>query len=319
MTGVALWWAVATAVSFGAADFLGGLASRRAPVLPVVLVSQIVAALVMAAFVVVEGAAPTPRALAWGAAGGATSGLAFLVYYRGLAIGRMGLVSTVTAVCSALVPVLVGVVLGGERPGTAAVAGMVVSLVAVVLLSSGGSHADDHATPAVAVPAATPTGATVPDEVRSRATSDRSPADGVQLPGPPGLVEGAAAGIGYGAFFICIERVGEEGGAGWPLLAAALATVVVVFGIVVARRVNVATVRPAVGLVVVTGVLQLAGGLAVLLSVRAGPLSLVAVVAALSPVPTMLLARAVLAERLARPQVAGVALALVGVALIAGN
>lgn len=300
MTGLAVVWAVATAASFGAADFVGGWVSRRVPVIPVVLVSQLVAVALFAAALLVDRRPATTAALTWGAAAGVGAGLAFVVYYRGLAVGRMGLVATVTAVTSAVVPAAVGVVLAGERPTAGAVVGAAVALGAVVLLSAGGPHGDDAG-------AALGGGDGVP-----------MPRRGTTMPGPPGLVEGILAGLGYGAFFVCIERTGE-GSAVWPLLAAAMATVAVVGLIAASRRSDLRAAAMAPGPIVAAGALQAGGGLAVLLAVRQGLLSLVAVVAALSPVPTTVLARVVLAEHLERHQVLGVGLAVVGVALIAAS
>jgi drug/metabolite transporter (DMT)-like permease len=289
VTGLALVWALATAVAFGTADFLGGVASRRVPVLPVVLLSQLVALVLLGVSAVVLTGPLTEEALVWGAAAGVAAGLAFLAYYRGLAVGRMGLVSTMTAVWSAVVPVAVGLTVGGERPAGIAVLGIGVALVAIVLLSSGPAEEDG---------------------------SSLRPPDGFVV-GQPGLVEGVGAGIGYGAFFVFIERAGE-GSVAWPLSAAAGATVLVVGAIGLWQRTDLGSARRHLGPIAATGLFQALGGVAVVLAVREGLLSLVAVVAALSPLPTMLLARTLLAERLTVRHLAGVALALLGVALIAG-
>jgi drug/metabolite transporter (DMT)-like permease len=286
VTGGALAWALVTAVAFGAADFLGGMASRRAPVLAVVLVSQVLALVLLALVSPFAGAGPSAAALGWGAAAGVAAGFAFLAYYRGLAIGRMGVVSTMAAIWSAVVPLVVGVVVGGERPSAPAVAGAVVAVVAIALL------------------AATPLGEGVP------APGSRG--------GWPGLGEGVAAGIGFGLFLVFVERAGP-GPPVWPLLAAAAGTTAVVGALAAWRRVDVAAVRGHLTLVAGAGAFGVLGGMAVLLAVRDGLLSLVAVVAALSPVPTIVLARLVLHEHLRGRHLLGVALALAGVALIAGG
>ncbi|HUF31765.1 MAG TPA: EamA family transporter [Acidimicrobiales bacterium] len=291
MTGLAIAWALLTALAFGAADFLGGLASRRVPVLPVVLVSQIVAVVLLAVSVVLVPGTWTAAALGWGTAAGAAAGLAFLAYYRGLAVGRMGLVSTMAAVWSAVVPVVVGLTLGGERPAGVAVAGIGVAIVAITLLSSG-EAAPGPAPPGIGA------GGTVP------------------ALGQPGLVEGVLAGIGFGGFFVFIERTGTAS-ATWPLLAAATATTVVVGVVALVRGADLRLVRGHLRPVVAAGVLQVVGGLAVVLAMREGLLSLVAVLAALSPLPTMLLARVVLAELLTGRQLGGICLGLLGVVLIA--
>jgi drug/metabolite transporter (DMT)-like permease len=113
---VSVIMALAASFTYGVADFVGGLLGRREPILAVVLWSQavgLVLALGAAALVGQESVAPAD--FAWGAAGGlaGTAGIFFL--YKGLAEGRMAVVSPVAALVGAIVPLGIGLALG-ERP-----------------------------------------------------------------------------------------------------------------------------------------------------------------------------------------------------------
>lgn len=106
---------LAVALSYGAADFLGGLATKRTPVWAVVVLSQHSSLPLLAVLVLLAGGQPTGRALALGSAAGALGAVGLACLYRGLALGRMSVVAPVTAVGAAVVPLLWG--LGrGERP-----------------------------------------------------------------------------------------------------------------------------------------------------------------------------------------------------------
>uniref|UniRef100_UPI0024576A2C EamA family transporter n=1 Tax=Nocardia abscessus TaxID=120957 RepID=UPI0024576A2C len=120
MTAVLL--ALAAAVGYGVSDFYGGVASRRVTALRVVIYSYPFSVLlVLAPLPFVSGTAD-PASLAWGAAAGVASGVAVWWFYAALADGPMAVVSPLTAVLVAGIPVLVGL-LTGARPGPRAGAG----------------------------------------------------------------------------------------------------------------------------------------------------------------------------------------------------
>src|SRR4051794_4513552 len=98
------------AAAYGAADFFGGLSSKRAPVSAVVVLSQLMGLAVLVVLVPIAGGNPTEHDLALGAAAGAFGGIGLVCLYRGLAIGRMSVVAPITAVGAAVVPVLWGLV-----------------------------------------------------------------------------------------------------------------------------------------------------------------------------------------------------------------
>jgi len=274
--------ALASATVYGVADFLGGMATRRAAVLAVTGLSQLTGLVVLAALLPFRPGGPTGADLALGALAGLFGGAGLVLFYSGLAAGPMSVVAPLTAVTSAGLPVLVGVLLG-ERPSTGSLVGVALSLVAILLVSA---EPGSSARQALA-------------GLRTRAT-----------------LMALAAGAGFGGFFSVLGQTGEAAGL-WPLAAARVASVVMLAGVALALGARLSRGTGALALIVASGVLDMAANVLYLVAVRGGLLTLVAVIASLYPVSTVLLARLVLAERLARPQIAGLGVAAAGVALIA--
>src|SRR6185295_11044796 len=136
--------AILASVFYGAADFLGGVATTRAPTYSVVVVSQAAGVLLLAiALPLLPAATIAPAALLWGAAAGCAGGIGVALLYRGLASGPMSVVAPVTAVCAVVVPVVAGLSLG-ERPSGVTLAGIGLAVVAVALAGQS-VHADEPA------------------------------------------------------------------------------------------------------------------------------------------------------------------------------
>ncbi|MGY1987546.1 MULTISPECIES: EamA family transporter [unclassified Blastococcus] len=271
--------ALASAVVYGAADFLGGLASRRASVFAVVAVSQLTGLLALVVLLPWLGGPVTTADLAWGAASGLAGSAGLLVFFRALAVGVMSVIAPVTALTAAAVPVLVGL-LGGERIGPWATAGILLALGAVVLVSAeGGLRALRGARPASLVPA---------------------------------LVAGAA----FGLFFVLLDRT--SAGAGLtPLVAARVASVALVISVALTTRQGLRPGRAALPLVLVSGLGDMtANALFLLATQQDGPLAITGVLASLYPVSTVVLAQIVLRERLVPAQLAGLGTAAAAVVLI---
>ena len=287
MTAVAL--ALASALFYGAADFCGGLGARRASTFAVVVWSQALGLVIvlLPALLVVPGIAHRGD-VGWGIACGVAGALAIGLLYRGLAVGVMGIVSPVTAVLAASIPVAFAVATG-ERPAPLAVAGIVLALAAVVLVS------------ASPVPAAT-------------ATAAARAARAFRL--PPGIPEALGAGIAFGFFFIALARTHADAGL-YPLLGMRITSIVILAAGAVLLRRPLRVARPAVRTVVLAGVLDMSANVAYVLAAHIGALSVVAVVTSLYPAGTVALAAVVLHERLVAVQWLGVTLALAGVICIA--
>jgi drug/metabolite transporter (DMT)-like permease len=175
MTLLANALAVLASISYGAADFLGGLATKRgSTVFAAVVWSQATGlALVLLAIPFLPPASPTAADLAWGAATGFFGGIGLALLYRGLAVGVMSVVAPVTAVCAVVIPVGVGLGLG-ERPTGVALAGVVLALVSIVLISQTGPIERDRRAP-TGVPIAIASGVAIAVTVSEPAVVVRPP------------------------------------------------------------------------------------------------------------------------------------------------
>jgi uncharacterized membrane protein len=270
------------AFTYGAADFLGGLASRRANTIAVVVISQ-GAGLVMVALLLpmLSSAAPGRSDWIWGAIAGLTGGIGVALLYRALAVGVMAVVAPTTAVCAVLVPVLIAIALG-ERPSTRASVGIVLAVAAIVLVSQSAN-----------------TGGTLAAGKRS------------------GLGLSVASGVLIGLFFLALARTNAAAGL-WPLLAARAISVSLFAAMAVVYRVPLRMPPPVMVITIGGGIVDMLANLFFLLASRQGPLTLAVTLTSLYPASTVLLARVVVGERLAPRQWAGVAFALVAIVTIVG-
>jgi uncharacterized membrane protein len=206
-------------------------------------------------------------------------GVGFL--YRGLAAGRMGVIAPVSAIGSALLPVVVGVALG-ERPGTLVWAGVVLAVPGVWLVASG--------------------------------TDDQAPSE----PATRGLLDGILAGVGFGLFFVSIGQVPAGGGVA-PLAVAQGSALLCLVGLaLVTRSAWVPRSRTSLwGLA--AGTIGAASAGAFLAATQSGLLTVVAVLSALYPAVTVVLAVVVLRERVLRSQAVGLALCVATMILVASG
>ena len=140
---------LAAAVLYGGGDFLGGMATRRAHVLTVLMLVETVAVIVAVAVAVMSGGPASLPGLAWGFSAGAIGGLGLIIFYVGLAAGPMSVVAPVSGLVATVLPVAVALA-EGERPGAGVYAGALLCLVAIVLASSASEtvEAGDQAAPA---------------------------------------------------------------------------------------------------------------------------------------------------------------------------
>lgn len=312
--------AIASATTFGFADFLGGLASRRAHALVVAALSQLAGLAVLALVLPLAGIPATGTAMWFGAAAGIAGAGGLIFYFRALAIGPMGVTAPLAAVVGAAIPIAVGVALG-ERPGPMAVVGIALGVVAVALASRPAPDSDGldpHEWPVGLVGAigdaggdqAAAWGADVGvDTCDTCDTCDTG--DGLRA----GLVSAVLAGAAFGVFFVALDAAPDDGGL-WPLLGARMTGIALLAGLLGRRRPAAPDAR-AVGIGLVSGLLDMTANVLFLLATQTGMLVLVAVLTSLYPVGVVLLARTVLGERLARAQWVGVASAVGATVLIA--
>jgi drug/metabolite transporter (DMT)-like permease len=277
--GVAVVLALCSAVVYGASDFLGGLDSRKAPVFGVDALSQLAGLVALLALLPWLGGPVTLADLGWGAAAGILGSTGLVVFFRALAGGVMSVIAPVTAVTAAAVPVLAGLLLG-NRIGVWAGVGIVLALVAVVLVSAEGGLAS--------LRAARPANLTAP----------------------------LIAGTAFGSFFVLLDRTSADAGL-TPLVAARLTSVVLVIVVALASGQRLRVPRVALPLVLVSGVGDMtANALFLLATQQEGQLAITGVLASLYPVSTVVLAQAVLRERLVPAQFAGLGAAVTAVVLI---
>jgi len=267
------------AALYGAADFLGGFASRRDNALLVTLGAQATGLVV---FALLSALLPpeswTNPHILWGAGAGVLGGVGVLALYAGLATGRMSVVAPITAALAGALPAGVGLATGAPLKWTALL-GMVLALVSVLVVSY---HAEDDG------------------------TGDARKA----------LVFAIVSGIGFGLSILCWAQTPASTRFA-PLLLARI-TSVTMFGVsALAAGGRVVPIPDARPMVVLTGIVDSAANLTQVTALRMGPLALASVLGALYPVATVILARFVLHEHLHGWQRVGIVLAMVAVVLTA--
>jgi drug/metabolite transporter (DMT)-like permease len=220
-------------------------------------------------------------AVGWAALSGVCGAAGLVAFYAGFAGAPISVVAPVAALVSAVLPVGVAVA-GGERPRASVIAGGLVCLIAVVLVS------------------------TQPGEQRTGASSRLL-----------ALGYGAAAGVGFGLFFLFLKDAGQSGVL-WPVAISRSAGTVVALGIALVTGTRPWRQRGAgvVRIALLSGTLDAAANVCYVLATRAGLFGLAVVITALYPGMTVLLARYVLGERMRWLQRAGLLLAAVGVVLV---
>jgi len=283
---VAYLLAIGSAVLYGAADFTGGLTTRRASTIPVVLLSQ-AAGLIMLALIMplLPHASPARADVLWGAAAGLTGGIGVGLLYHALAIGTMAVVAPTTAVCAVAIPVVVSVLLG-ERPVPLAIAGIALGIVSIVLVSQ-------------------QQGAAPPQQAEQGLPRSRPSGVGIAL----------ASGIAIGLFLLSFAQAGPGAGM-WPLLVARTVSTTLFAVMAIAGGRSLRMPAQVTALVIFAGVMDMLANALYLLATRQGPLSIVVTLSSLYPASTVLLARIVLGERLRPWQITGVGCALTAVVLI---
>jgi uncharacterized membrane protein len=278
--------ALLAAVFYGATDFLGGITTRRATMIGAVLVTQGAGlAVLLLVTPLLPDAHLTRTDVIFGALGGITGSVGVGLLYLALAIGPMSVVAPVTAVCAAIVPLGVGLMLG-ERPDPWAALGVLLALIAVALLSQTETAGDER---------------------------DSAPARLGQ-----GIRVALASGVAVGLFFVAVAQTTADA-VMWPLAISRVVSLTMFLALAVATGRPAGVPRAAVAPALACGALDMLANALYLVAVRQGQLGLVATLASLYPASTVLLARIVLGERLGAWQQLGVAGAVGAIVLIVGN
>ncbi|OKK03326.1 hypothetical protein AMK26_17490 [Streptomyces sp. CB03234] len=282
--------ALLAAATFGTADYLGGLSTRRTGLASTALAAQLAGCVALLVATAAHTGNPTLRDLLWGAAAGVADCAGLLLLFKALSIGAMAGVAPVSGVVSSALPVVAGVFFG-ERVAGVQWAGIVVGVIAVAAVSLPG---------------------------RSSGEAAPGGAGGAELWRPLPMVLGAVAGSGFALYYILFSRISDDSGVA-PVLSARIASAVVVVvwvGWLVKRRAEPLAPPRRLGTAVASGVLASAGNLVLVLALREGQLGLVAVLASLYPAVTVLLALAILRERPGPWQLVGIGAAVAAVGMI---
>jgi drug/metabolite transporter (DMT)-like permease len=276
---MAILLSLLAALSYGLADFCGGLASKRGSAWGVALLGALTGAVLVFSASLLPGGDPTPSDLWWGAAAGIGNGFGTAFLYRGLATGRMGVVAPVSGVGAAVIPVVVGVLLG-ERPTALVWLGILLALPAIWLVA-------------------------------------REPS-GPSAASPGGVVDGTLAGLGFGFLFVALAQLSEEAGLLPLALSQVVASVVIVLVATLLRQSWRPGGQAALG-GILAGVLSVAATVCFLFATREGYLSVTSVLTSLYPAVTVMLAASVLREHVHRAQAVGLVLCAVAVSLVAAG
>jgi drug/metabolite transporter (DMT)-like permease len=277
---VASLLALCGAFSWGLGDFLGGLAARRLAVLTVLTVSQAVGLAGVALWVLLANDPfPGVAELLPAAAAGVAGVLGLAALYRGLAVGAMGIVAPISA-ASPVVPLAVDAA-QGVVPQPLQWVGVGLVLTGIVALSR---EPSSHGSRRIAAGA--------------------------------GLA--VVAALGFGGFIVGLDAGADES-APWAVVAARSASVTLALSVAVFTSTSLRPPRQLLRILVLVGVFDTGANVCIAFATTLGAAGIVAVLSALYPIVTVVLARLVLKERLGVAQRVGGAVALSGAALVAAG
>ena len=279
----------ATSLVYGFADFFGAIASRKIKAVTVTFVAGLSGLAFLLSLSIAMGANFSQEAILWGVLAGVASAAAMSALYASLAIGPISILSPLSAVVSAVVPMVVGFA-QGDRFSIWGLLALAAILVAIFLVGF-------------------------------------VPGNDVRLPSAKGLVLGTAAGVGIGIVLICIDQAPADSGlASVILLRAVAATLLGAFTLLMflkSRKPASAEPKPQRAplklwaAVFMAGIFDSSANVFFLLASRIGSLSVVSVLTALYPLGTIILARIFLKEKIAKTQMIGILIALAASAVLA--
>ena len=277
---------LASAVIFGTADFFGGLASKRISPVRVVAISATIGLIFLTLATLIIGGTFSWGAVLWGGLSGVVGSVAILTLYAALAIGPMSILSPLTAVISAIVPVTWGL-LQGERLSMLGYIALGIALVAVVLVGF------------------------VPEK-------------GAVRPSMRGVGYAVISGVLIGVLLILLNQAPSDSGL-LPLVFNRASYLVILWAIVLVLVIRGRMrhdppgprIRPVLPLIIGAGISDSLANTLIIIGLRLGDLSVIAVLTALYPAGTIALAAIVLKERIAAVQWVGLGLALVAAAMLA--
>ena len=278
MTFTAILFGIASALTWGAGDFAGGIASKRSSPYAVVIWGDIVGMTVVSVLALAVGD-PFPS---WGSAvyillSSFCGAIGIIILYRALAGGQMSIAAPVSALMAAVIPVFVGVIVDGS-PKWLTMVGVVMALVAIWLVAR-----TEH------------------EGVHHIHWAD------VRMP--------LLAGVLFGLFFIFMHKASSESVL-WPAVLLRVSSAILLAVIALFTRSSFAIPRNQWWLIVFVGIFDIAGNIFYVLSAQTGRMDVAAVLGSLYPGSTVFLAWAILKEKISVPQWIGIAAALAAIVMI---
>lgn len=274
----AILFGLLSAITYGAADFAGGITSRRVNSYAVVIWADVLAMpiIVIAAWLFGD-AFPSVRGVWLSLVSGLFGGTGILLLYRSFAEGKMSVAAPVSALMAGVLPVLVGMIKQG-LPGAYVLAGMALALAAIWFIA------------------------------REEGSALQFNWENIRLP--------LFAGLLFGMFFVLMDDIGRESIL-WPIFLLRISAVAILVLIAGVTRQPINPPFRQWYFLLLISVFDVAGNFFFILANRAGRLDVAAVLASLYPGATVLLAWIFLKEHISRSQWFGVLLAIIAVALIA--
>lgn len=273
---MAVLLSVVTAFLYGSGDFLGGVASRRHSAIQVLTTVSLIGAVPLLFVAPFVATSPSTPDLFLGAAAGLIGIAGLGLLYRGLARGPMAIFAPITAIVSAVFPVIWGVS-RGDQQGLKIWFGLAIGLIGIFVLSS------------------QPTA----DDIRVSFSV---------------ICEALLAGLAFGLFFSLLSETNTES-APWPIVAGRFSASLVLIFVALVQKTQLRPTRGWFSLIA-CGICDTGANVAFLFALRYGQLGPVAVLASLYPAVTVLLARIVLGEHLTKRRLLGLFLAMATVVLV---
>lgn len=270
--------ALCSSVAYGLTDFLGGVAARRAHIFMLGTITQPLGLVLLLPFAFIVGGTVDGEVWFWGVVSGLGGAIAYVLLFRALAIGPMSVASPVSALIAVVLPVLAGLAFG-ERLPLVGWLGIALGMVAVLMVSQ--VHED------------------APHPVTLKV-----------------LLLSIGAGVFISVFLVALERAPDDSGL-WPIVIVRIVTTVLLVTAAVSSRVISRPPRDVIGLAAASTILDVLATVAFMLATREGLLTVVAVITALYPAATVIMARLVLKEHLQVMQRLGLLLAAISVAVLA--
>jgi len=279
---LSIFYGILSALSWGAGDFAGGLATRKLGTYRAVFYSDFLGLLALFLVIVFyHEEIPSVSSLILAGVGGMLGSVGLMALYYSMAHGQMSIAAPVSALFAAVLPVIVSIFTEG-LPTRIHFVGFGLALTAIWLISQGDSAHRFHL--------------------------DRF--SDLRLP--------LLAGLGFGSYFILTHyaTIGISSTV-WIMIASRSAATLMLLAFVLARRESFTVPRDAWGVVLPNAMLDVGGNLFYILALQSGRLDISAILSSLYPGATVALAWAFLKERISRPQWAGILIALMAIALFA--